>query len=116
MGDYILIEELELASHLGVPEWERAAAQRLTMTLKLEPRGDFTALGDDLARTVDYAAVAQAAQAIARERPRQLLETLAEELALGILAQFPLHAVELTVRKYILPDTKAVAICLRRES
>ena len=45
MADRILIESLELTAFIGVPDEERAAAQRLTVNLVLEPIRDFTTLG-----------------------------------------------------------------------
>ena len=110
----ILIESLELSAHLGVPEEERALPQRLTVTLTLHLPGDPAALDDSISGTVDYWEVARAVQAEARSRPRRLLETLAEDLACAILDRFPVPAVSLTVRKYILPDAAAVAVQIHR--
>ena len=49
-----------------------------------------------------------------RGRGRALIETLAEEIAAELLARFPLQAVELELRKFILPDTAFVAVRIRR--
>lgn len=114
MPDLIHIEALEVRSRIGVPEEERSAPQRLTVTLTLEPAAGFRALGDRLEGTVDYAAVCEAVKAIAAERARRLVETLAEELAAQLLARFPLRRVEVEVRKFILPDTDYVAIRIER--
>lgn len=114
MTDTIVIEQLELSAHIGVPEAERAAPQRLTVNLRLEPVRGFKALDDDLAKTVDYYDVCQQVKALARARPRQLIETLAEEIAGLILERYAVAAVEVELRKYILPDTQFVAIRLRR--
>jgi dihydroneopterin aldolase len=115
MTDAIHIEGLELSAHIGVPEEERAAAQRLTATLVLEPVRGFGDLGDEIANTVDYFAVCAAVRALVAARPRRLIETLAEEIAQLVLARFQVSAVEVEVRKYILPDTQYVAVRVRRE-
>jgi len=115
MPDHIRIESLELSAHIGVPDEERATAQRLTASLLLEPIRDFRALGDLIENTVDYFAVCQCVKALSLARPRHLLETLAEEIAGELLAHFPLRSVEIELRKFILPDTAFVAIQLRRE-
>ena len=86
MTDSIHIEELELRAHIGVPEEERAMPQRLTATLVLEPKRGFGELGDDLVNAVDYFAVCQAVKDLVAERPRRLVETLAEEIAVVTLA------------------------------
>jgi len=115
MPDRIRIESLELSAHIGVPDEERATAQRLTASLVLEPIRDFRALDDRIENTVDYFAVCQCVKALSLARPRRLLETLAEEIAAELLVRFPLRSVELELRKFILPDTAFVAIQIRRE-
>ncbi len=115
MPDAILIEALELSSFIGVPDEERASAQRLTVSLVLEPIRDFHALDERLENTVDYFALGEFVKTLSLARPRKLIETLAEEIATELLARFPLRAVEIELRKFILPDTQFVAVCIRRE-
>ena len=115
MPDRIRIEGLELCTHIGVPDEERAAAQRLTANLVLEPIRGCRALDDRVENTVDYFAVCEAVKALSLAGPRHLLETLAEEIAGELLARFPLRVVEIELRKYILPDTAFVAVQFRRE-
>jgi dihydroneopterin aldolase len=113
--DEIRIEALELSTRIGVPEEERALPQRLTANLLLIPETPFDALADRIENTVDYFQVARCVQEIARSSPRHLIETLVEEIAQTLLARFPLRAVEIELRKYILPDTAHVAVRIRRE-
>lgn len=113
--DRILIDSLELSSHIGVPDAERATAQRLTVNLVLEPVRGFSTLGDAIGNTVDYFRVCEEVKALGLARPRHLIETLAEDIAALLLARFPIRAVEVELRKYILPDTAFVAAALRRE-
>src|SRR5690606_16113141 len=108
------IEGLELSVHIGVPDEEREHTQRLTVNLTLEPRRDFRGLEDAIENTVDYFALSKAVQALARERPRKLIETLAEEIAGLVLARFAVRTVQVELRKYILPDTAFVAVRLSR--
>jgi dihydroneopterin aldolase len=115
MPDTILIEQLELSAHIGVPDEERVKAQRLTVSLRLEVAHGFRHLDDDLTKTVDYFAVCGAIKALAAEHPRRLIETLAEEIAATVLRDFAVAAVEVELRKFILPDTAFVAVRLRRE-
>lgn len=112
--DLIHIEELEIWSRIGVPDEERATPQRLTLSLSLEPRRDFRNLEDRIESTIDYAAVCETAKQIATARPRKLVETLAEEIATGLLERFPMRTICLEVRKFILPETKYVAIRIQR--
>ncbi len=115
-NDEIRIEELELFARVGVPEEERAAPQRLTVSLTLEPRQAFHDLGDDLARAVDYAAVCAELQRFVAGRQDKLIETLAHEMAEHLLGRFAIARVELELRKFILPETRYVAVRVARES
>jgi dihydroneopterin aldolase len=114
-NDEILIEELELTARIGVPDAERAEPQRLVVSLTLQPRQRFAELDDDLGRTVDYAAVCEELQRFASGRHDKLLETLAHEMAEFLVRRFQLARVELELRKYILPETRYVAVRVTRE-
>lgn len=115
MGDTIFIAGLELRAHLGVTASEQSLAQRLSVSLTLHPARPFTGLGDRLENTIDYAAVCAAIRALVAERPRQLVETLADEMARGVLGRFPSCArVDIELRKYALDDTAYVAVLLSR--
>ncbi|MBJ7392526.1 MAG: dihydroneopterin aldolase [Chthoniobacterales bacterium] len=114
--DAILVNGLELTAHIGVPDAERVEAQRLTLNLVLVPSAPLSDLGDELERTVDYYALTRRVRQLAGARPRRLIETLAEEICSCVLEEFSVRAVEVELRKYILPDTEYVAVRLSRES
>jgi phosphoglycolate phosphatase len=112
-GDRIRINALRVLARIGVPDEERAAPQKLSIDVIME--SDFRGLDDDLARTTDYAAVAAWLKAECARREVKLLETLAEDLAAGLLEGFPqIRAVDLEVRKFVLPDTRDVSVRVRR--
>ena len=113
-ADRIHIEQLEIEATIGVPDAERRASQRLVVNITLTPPNDFQQLGEDLAQTVDYAAVCTVAKEFARGRSFKLIETLADELASLLKEQFALEAVDIEVRKFILPDTAYVAVRVAR--
>lgn len=113
-SDCLKILGLGVTSRIGVPPEERAQAQRLKVSLVLYPSGPLQGLGDDFSLTVDYAAVAQRVREIAAAGERQLIETLADDIAGGLLAEFPLRRVEVEVLKFILPDTDAVGVCIAK--
>ncbi len=112
--DRILIDSLELSSRIGITPEERANPQRLTVSLDMAPRHDLVSLGDDLKRTVDYHAVCEAVKALAATGERNLVETLATDLCDVILQRFAVTSVTVELRKYILPDTRFVAVRLQR--
>ena len=112
--DQILISRLELSTRIGATDAERSQPQRVVASIALEPTLGFSELRDRLARTVDYDAVAQRVKTYAAAGERTLIETLAEEIAATLLASYPIRAVEIELRKYILPDTEFVAVRIRR--
>lgn len=114
-ADTLHLANLGLHARLGVTETERAAPQRLAVFVTLHPAQAFDALGDDLANTVNYSAVAETLRAVAAEHPRLLLETLAADLAAGVLAAYPAClSVDVELRKFVLTDTDFVAARLSR--
>jgi 7,8-dihydroneopterin aldolase/epimerase/oxygenase len=113
--DQIIISQLGVSTFIGATDEERRRPQRLNVSLVLELPGGFAGLGDRLENTVDYADVSRAVKSLAASGQRLLIETLAEEIAAHLLSEYPLSAVEVELRKFILPDAKHVAVKLRRE-
>ena len=115
MSDLIRVIDLEVWARIGVPEEERAQPQRLLVSLEMSVDGfPQAAATDDLALTVDYFTVAQRVKAVAAERPRHLLETLAEEIATDLLSHFPIPKLTLEIKKFILPDARYVSVKIER--
>lgn len=113
--DRIRVNQLRVTAFVGVPEEERRRAQSLEVDLELCPVHPWSGIDDDLAGTVDYFAVSEMVRDLAAARPRRLIETLALEIAEGILGTFPVREVEVTVRKFVLSDTGSVEVVLRRK-
>lgn len=117
MSDSIVIRNLDAWSHIGVPDEERALKQKLKISVSFKARNvAAAAAADDLALSTDYFAVGERVKEIAAERPRKLIETLAEDLARGILAEFGLPKVRIEIRKFILPDAEWVGIEIERKA
>lgn len=115
MSDSIHIEQLELNVRLGVPEDERATPQRITLSLTLWPLRAFPNVSDDIARAVNYSAVARAVKEFVDSRADKLIETLAENIAAHLLERFPVQKISIELRKFVLSDAKYVAVKLTRE-
>lgn len=113
--DSIEIRRLQVRTHIGVPDEERAEAQTLFLTVRMVPSQGFEGLADEISRTVDYHAVALEIQSLADSKPRNLIETLAVETADWLLGNHPLRKVSVTIEKHILPDTECVAVRVVRE-
>src|SRR4029077_5009878 len=84
--DRIHIEQLEVHGRVGVRDSERAEPQRLSLSVTLWPK--IAELRDNIANTVNYSAVAECAKEFVNQSDYKLIETLAEEMAAYLLAQF----------------------------
>lgn len=113
--DTVHIEALELFARIGVPDEERATPQRLTVSLTLWPAAGLSHLADELAKTVNYAAVCRTVKDTVANRTDKLIETMAEAIAAELLDAFPLTRVRVELRKFILPDVEFVAVVITRE-
>jgi FolB domain-containing protein len=115
-GDVIHVEQLELLAHIGVPDHEREARQRITLNITVWPSAGFVTLGDDISRTINYSAIARSVRDFINGRKDRLIETLAEATAAHLLREFPLRQVQLELRKYVLPDAQFVSVRLTRQA
>jgi dihydroneopterin aldolase len=113
--DVIRIEQLKVLAHIGVPDDERASAQKLTFNLALFPARSLDDLNDEIGRTVNYAAVCDAVKKFVGQRNDKLIETLADALASHLLATFEIRRITVELRKYILPDVEFVSVSVTRE-
>ena len=113
-ADQIHIEQLEIFARVGVPEKERATSQRLTVSITLWPKQDMRDLTDQINRTVNYSAVAEEAKSFARDQSVNLIETLADRLAMHLLGNFAIQGVRVELRKFVLQDAKYVSVTVTR--
>jgi 7,8-dihydroneopterin aldolase/epimerase/oxygenase len=98
--DEVFLEGLRFYAYHGVNPEERTRGQRFTVDVRM--RCDLRGAGqtDDLARTVNYSAVAKRVRAIVEGEPRDLIEAVAEAIATDVLSAFPaVQVVRVTVRK-----------------
>ena len=115
MSDLIRVVELEVFAHIGVPDAERHAAQRLLISLEISVDSfSHAAKTDNLAWTINYADVVQHVKNLTTKRARKLLETLAEEIATDLLKTFPIKKVSLEIKKFVLPDAQYVSVIVER--
>ena len=113
--DTIHVEQLEMFAHVGVPDHERAAPQRITVTITAWPAASLHGLGDDIARTINYSAIARAVRDVVDERRDKLIETLAEKIADRLLRELPIRRLRIELRKFVLPDAQFVSVTITRE-
>ena len=109
-SDEVHIEQLEVSTRIGVPEEERAAPQRLTVSISFWPYQQTRDLGDNIQNTINYSAIADEAKSFARDQSNNLIETLAHGLATHLLKAFPIQKVKIELRKFPLQDAKYVSV------
>ena len=89
MSDRIVLHDMVFQGRHGVTPAEQLKDQPfhldIEMVLNLQP----AAVEDDLARTVDYAAVFEVARTVVESTSFRLIEALAEAVAQEVLTAFP---------------------------
>ncbi len=108
--DRIMLKGLDITCHIGVPAEERAEAQRLTVDVSLVPNAPFAAMGEDIAKTVDYYQLSLRLEQIAKERPTHLLENLAHRMAQCCVDEFGANEASIEIHKFILPNCAYSAV------
>ena len=116
MADRIELTGLKCFGYHGVFEEEKKTGQPfiVDVTCWLDTAG----IEDDLSRTVNYAELADVAADIVEGPSRDLIETVAEEVAETAMQRFEiLHAIEVTIHKPKAPIPRTfadVAVVARR--
>lgn len=97
--DRIELRGLRVFGAHGVHEAERTSPQPFEIDLDIEVYTGASARSDDLSDTADYAAAAEVVTEVLSRPPRRLLETLAEEIATGVLKDPHVRSVTVGLRK-----------------
>ena len=117
MTDRIELRGLRVRGHHGVFDHERRDGQEFVIDITAWLDLDVAAASDDLADTLDYGDLAQRAADIVAGPPRQLIETVAGEIADGVMVDERVHAAEVVVHKPGAPiplEFADVAVVARR--
>ena len=118
MADRIELKGLECFGYHGVFDHEKRQGKKFIVDLTCWMDFQEAAATDDLAKTVSYADLADIAAEIVEGPARDLIETVATEIAEKIMASAPiLFAVEVTVHKPDAPIERTfhdVAVVARR--
>ncbi|MGQ4275459.1 dihydroneopterin aldolase [Pseudidiomarina sp. E22-M8] len=97
--DKVFVKGLRTDALIGVYEWEHEQRQPLLVDLTMDWDQAAAAASDELEHALDYAALSQAVVKLVESRPRQLIETVAEEVAQLILSEFQVTTVKVCVSK-----------------
>jgi dihydroneopterin aldolase len=104
MADRIELRGLKVRGNHGVFDHERTDGQDFIVDVILWVDSRIAAATDDLADTVDYGALAQTAHDIIAGTPRNLIETVAAEIADTVMLETEqVAACEVTLHKPSAP-------------
>ena len=115
--DRISLTGISAFGYHGVYDFERQQGQQFVVDVSCTLDLSSAASTDDLAQTIDYGALAQAVAADVERDPLNLIEALADRIALTCLRYDAVQCVEVTVHKPQAPmpvDVADVTVTLTR--
>jgi 7,8-dihydroneopterin aldolase/epimerase/oxygenase len=113
-SDRIHIEQLEVSTHIGVPDEERGAPQRLTVSISFWPYREAGDLADKIENAINYSSVVEETKNFVREQSVNLIETLADRLAMHLMKNFRMQKVTIELRKFPFEDANYVSVTVTR--
>ncbi len=97
--DKILLKGLAFYGHHGVSPHEKALGQRFIVDVTLECDTRAAGLSDNLADAVDYVPAYEIVKAVMEGESKNLIESVAEDIAGQILEKLNVGAVSVTIKK-----------------
>ena len=108
--DWLRLAGIQAYGHLGVTQKERELGQRVEADVELAYDTPARRRPDSLDQAFDYEEVHQLVKSQIEMSRCKLLETLAEEVAISLLAEFGAPLVRVRLRKLHLPVPDFTAI------
>ena len=97
--DKVIIQGLAIQTTIGFYAWEKEIKQTLVIDLAMGWNTAQAAENDELAKTLDYAAISEAVVEFANANPVDLIETLAERIATFLMAEYHIPWLRLKLMK-----------------
>jgi dihydroneopterin aldolase len=107
--DKIILSGIEFYAYGGVSGAEKTVGQRYRANVELHADLSVAARTDSLADTINYAQVCTLVVETARERPFNLLESLAGRITARLLERFPIESATVQIQKLLPPVDAMVA-------
>ena len=115
MTDLIFLRDLRTEVIIGIFDWERRVKQTISIDLEIPVDIRRAAATDRIEDTVNYKALAKRVLSFVEASDCQLVETLAERVALLLLQEFDLDWVRLTLNKPgAIRSSRDVGVALER--
>jgi len=113
--DIVFIQGLRIYTIIGIHDWERTRPQAVVLDLEMATDIRPAALSEDIAQALDYDAVSKRLIAFVKVSQYQLLETLAEQIAQLLMAEFQVPWLRLRLSKPdAVPEARDVGLLIER--
>ena len=113
--DRVYIHGLAVETVIGIFDWERTIKQKVVVDLEMAVDIKASAASENIDRTVSYKHVADRLIEFIANSEFLLVETMAEEIANLILAEFPVPFVRLKLGKPgAVPEAQDVGVMIER--
>lgn len=113
----VFLHDMVLHAAIGVHPHEQGVTQRVRVNISFGVQDEpGLAIGrDDLSRTVSYERIVQLVRRIVDEGHVRLVETLAERIAAGVLADPRIRVIRIKVEKLdVFPELVSVGVEIER--
>jgi dihydroneopterin aldolase len=95
----IFIRRLQIDARIGVYDWEKAALQPVVIDLEFGLASELACHTDRLGDAIDYSAVVERLRQVATTRHYELVEAMAETMAMTVHQEFGVPWLNLTLSK-----------------
>ena len=113
--DTIFLRDLRIRTIVGIWEWERRLPQVVSIDLDMGTDIRRAAGSDQIGDTLDYKAVTRRIRAFVADSRFNLIETMAEQIAANIIAEFDVPWVRVAVHKpWAIRGSRDVGVVIER--
>jgi dihydroneopterin aldolase len=111
----VFIRDLEIVASVGVFEIERRYQQRIVVSVSLDVADGYDGTSDRLEDVLDYGDVVRLITRLAEAEHINLIETLAERIAMACLEDRRVRSILVRIEKPdIMPSCKSVGVEIHR--
>ena len=111
--DTLHIKGLKASTRIGVYTWEQHINQQLLIDISIDT--DLSSCQEDIQRTIDYAALCETVTHYVESKAFQLIETVANEVALFIQENFKVTQLTVGVSKpHAIKNADNIQVIVRR--
>ena len=115
--DIVFIQGLKVETVIGIYDWEREIRQVVIVDLEMGTDIRQAASTEDIESTLNYKSVSDRLIDFIRQSQFLLVETMAEEIAALVMAEFSVPWVKVTVGKPdAILEAKSVGVTIERGS